>query len=319
MTRNVFVVLSPRSLPYAAIGLRTLMKNSADPLRLTLLTDSEDDRKLLEDHIAQLPCERGSSVAVFGKKAADERAAVQFSELAYLRMFREGHPCWRKITDPLLFAERGEEVVILDPDLIFPNRFRFEPTPAKGVLLMWQNPNCLLPSEVVLKGMNLGIRFARHVDIGVGQLRAGFDLDWLDWVIGRLGGASLPRMMHVEAIVWSALLMHLGGGHLDPRAWHCWARTQYKRTLLKLGRSRTSILRMDNLANVKCFHAGGEAKWWLEDKGLEEWRAPGKSLLLDTQVRAIAELEKTSLENELRLKRLISALGYYRYFDRRPA
>ena len=156
-------------------------------------------------------------------------------------------------------------MILLDPDLYFPNRFRFEPSPETGVLLMWQKPSCLFPPEVVGRAMNAGIRLAHHVDIGVAQWRAPVDLEWLDWLLGQLGSPELPHSMHVEAIVWAALAMRIGGGHLDPRHWLCWHRTQYNRLLRKLGASGPYILRRERLAGVKCFHAGGEAKWWLPD------------------------------------------------------
>ncbi len=62
-------------------------------------------------------------------------------------------------------------MVLLDPDLYFPNTFRFEPTPEQGILLMWQRPNCLLPHKTVRAAMDAGIPLARHVDIGVAQWR----------------------------------------------------------------------------------------------------------------------------------------------------
>ena len=71
--------------------------------------------------------------------------------------------------------------------------------------------------------------------------------------------------MHVESIVWSALAMHLGGGHLDPEKWRCWQRTQLARVLLKAGVRGVNILRVEPFSRMKCFHAGGEAKWWLAD------------------------------------------------------
>ena len=151
-------------------------------------------------------------------------------------------------------------MIPLDPDLYFPNSFRFEQTPAYGLLLMWQRPNCLLPDSIVRHAMVQGISLARHVDIGVAHWRpAEADLEWLDWLLGKLGGAHLPRKMHVEAIVWSAVAMHGGGGYLNPLLWRCWHRTQTKRLRLKLGSSGASILSGEPWTEIKCFHGGGEA------------------------------------------------------------
>jgi hypothetical protein len=76
---------------------------------------------------------------------------------------------------------------------------------------MWQRPNCLFPPSVVRTAIACQIRLAHHVDIGVAHWRPSADLDWLDWLVGRLGGAALPRMMHAEAIVWAALAMRVDG------------------------------------------------------------------------------------------------------------
>ena len=154
--------------------------------------------------------------------------------------------------------------MLLDPDLYFPNRFQFEETPQSGLLLMWQRPNCLYPPDVVSSAINKGIRLAHHVDIRVAHWRAAADLDWLDWLIGELGGLSLPRIMHVEAIVWAALAMQVGGGYLDPSYWKCWRRSPAKRVRIKLGASGTRILRSEPWGDLKCFHAGGEVKKWLQ-------------------------------------------------------
>src|SRR6201999_4396855 len=135
------------------------------------------------------------------------------------------------------FAEDGEEMVLLDPDLYFPSEFRFEPTPERGILLMWQRPNCLLPPETVRAGIAAKFRLAHHVDIGVSHARCPIDWDWLERFLGAIGGgggADVPRVMHVEARVWSAMAMHTGGGYLDPGAWRCWHRPQAKRVLMKL-------------------------------------------------------------------------------------
>ena len=184
-------------------------------------------------------------------------------QLPELRQFRHGHPCWRKITDPLLLSDDRDEMIVLDPDLYFPNRFRFEETPASGLLLMWQRPSCLLPDEVVEAAIGGGISLAHHTDIGVVQWRAPVDLEWLNWVIRKLGSSQFPRHMHVESIVWAALAMKMGGGYLDPGSWVCWHRSQYKRLLVKFGVSGPSILEREQFSGIKCFHAGGVAKWWL--------------------------------------------------------
>lgn len=222
--RKAYVILSPHSLPYARYGLQTLLLHSLEELDITLITDSPEDREALLRAAELWSNPQGHRIHILIEgELADAEASV-FARQPRLRNFRHGHPCWRKITDPLLIADAGTEIIVLDPDLYFPNRFCFEPTLPDGLLLMWQRPNCLLPPEIVRNAIDSGIRLARHVDIGVAHWRPPTDLDWLDWLVGRLGGSALPKAMHIEAIVWAAIAMRQGGGYLDPRYWKCWHR-----------------------------------------------------------------------------------------------
>lgn len=314
--REVYMVLSPRALGYAKDALESLFRNANEPIHLRLITDSAPDKQELSEAVARLQT-TGHWWSVYAEDDLAGREAALFDRYANLRAFRRGHPCWRKITDPLLLSEPGAELVLLDPDLYFPSRFSFESTPSAGVLLMWQRPNCLFPPEVVNTSINAGIRLAHHVDIGVAHWRADADLEWLDWLVGRLGGAQLPRLMHIEAIVWSSLAMRIGGGYLDPQYWWCWRRSPAKRIRLKLGASGTSILSSDPWAGIKCFHAGGEAKWWLHaarEKGLLDTTAehtdPGR-------VIPFVELTPAQFARERAFKNLLRAVGYYQIF--RPA
>ncbi|AXC10130.1 hypothetical protein ACPOL_0769 [Acidisarcina polymorpha] len=256
-------MLSPRSLSYARLGLQSLLLHCLDLLEVTLITDTFEDQDLLAHTVNELSNPRAHRIRIVAKDELADLESTTFARYANLRSFRQGHPCWRKITDPLLLSQPGEEMIILDPDLFFPNPFRFEPGRAQGLSLMWQQPNCLLPPEVVQLAMRSGIRLARHVDIGVAHWRASAELDWVDWMLGKLGGQGLPQVMHVEAIVWAAIAMREGGGYLDPRYWKCWQRTSTKRIMLKLGFSGKRLLAAEPWTSLKCFHAGGEAKWWL--------------------------------------------------------
>ena len=311
--RHVYMVLSPRSLSYARDALESLFANSVEDLHLRLITDSERDKEELSESLAALNA-NGHRWTVYSEQDLAAREESLFAGHDNLRAFRRGHPCWRKITDPLLLSDPGEELVLLDPDLYFPNRFQFEATPENGLLLMWQQPNCLFPPEVVKAAIGDGIRLAHHVDIGVAHWRASADLDWLDWLVAKLGGTSLPRIMHVESIVWAALAMRVGGGHLDPAYWKCWRRSPAKRVMTKLGVSGQSILKSESWASMKCFHAGGEAKWWLHkarESGLLDGRA---TLLQPGRVLPFQELTPAQYARERAFKRTLQAMGYYQIF-----
>jgi hypothetical protein len=312
-TRHVYLVLSPRSLSYARDALESLFVNSLEDLHLRLITDSGHDKEELSEALAALDS-KAHRWTVYAEQDLAEPEEALFAGYDNLRAFRRGHPCWRKITDPLLLSDPGEELILLDPDLYFPNRFHFEATPRNGLLLMWQQPNCLFPPEVVKTAIDDGIRLAHHVDIGVAHWRAAADLDWLNWLVGRLGGSRLPRVMHVEAIVWAALAMRVGGGHLDPGYWKCWRRSPAKRVMTRLGVSGQRILKSESWAGMKCFHAGGEAKWWLHkarESGLLDGRA---TLSQPGRVLPFEELTPAQYARERAFKRMLQALGYYQIF-----
>lgn len=310
------MVLSPRSLAYASCALKSLFANSTESLHLHLITDSIDDKDALSMTMSTLQTVPQRRWSVTSEEELLDAEAAVFAGLPHLRAFRHGHPCWRKVTDPLLLSAPGAEMILLDPDLYFPNRFRFEETPSQGLLLMWQRPNCLLPSGVVKAALESAIPLARHVDIGVSHWRANSDLRWLDWLIGRLGGASLPRAMHVEAIVWSAIAMREGGGYLDPSRWVCWHRTQGKRARLKLGVKGSSILASEPWSSMRCFHAGGEAKWWLPEFIANRKEEPAQ-LAEATLVSPFVELTSRRYHYEQQAKELLRSLGYYRVFGAR--
>ncbi len=314
LRRRVYLVLSPKSLPYARYGLQTLLLNSLDALNIVLITDSVEDRNQLLEAIGDFSNPQGHSLRVTVKDELADIEAFTFRNHLNLRSFRHGHACWRKVTDPLLLSDAGAEMVILDPDLYFPNKFRFERTPLQGLLLMWQKPNCLLPPGVVMAAIKSGIPLARHVDIGVAHWRAPADLDWLDWVLGRLGGSSLPQIMHVEAIVWAALAMHEGGGYLDPRYWKCWQRTPLKRIMRKAGFSGKALLRLEPWSRLKCFHAGGEVKWSLAEVEREGGKHETAEHADSGTVHPFTEFTSDRYVREEAYKRLLRRLDYYEVF-----
>lgn len=316
-SRKLYMVLSPHSLPYAKSALLSLFDNCVEDFHLSLITDSRDDAVLLSNELAELQeVERTAkrSTEVYAASDLLDAELDRLEKHQHIRNFRLGHPCWRKITDPILLSADKDEMIVLDPDLYFPNRFSFEPTPDKGVFLMWQRPSCLLPDEVVRRAIDAKIALAHHTDIGVAQWRMPVDLEWLDWLIGKIGSSQLPRSMHVESIVWAALAMHLGGGHLDPKKWVCWHRTQYKRVLVKLGVKGASILKLEPFSEMKCFHAGGEAKWWLTGARDSGGLDCGGNVTARSGFRAYQELMPHEYYSLQRRRHLLRKLGYYSLF-----
>ena len=193
---------------------------------------------------------------------------------AGLEKLRKGHPCWRKLTDPMLLAQDGDEVVVVDPDVYFPRRFDFESVGDGTLRLMWQKPNCMLPFSVVQLAFDKGIAMADHVDIGIAQYQSPLDLDWLDWVVNSLG--DLPPGMHVESILWSCLAMRMGGGYLNPQRWHCRAYTHWKRVLKIAGVTPGACSKPRIFAHVWLFMRGERPRhgWPMRARGscLNSWR-----------------------------------------------
>lgn len=309
--RKVFCVLSSKSLPYAEKGMASLLKNALEPLDITLITDTLEDKQAIIEALSSISNPANHSWQVFDKRDADERAEEQFRAFEDLKAFRHGHPCWRKLTDPFLFSRHGEEVIILDPDLYFPNPFTFEPTPDQQLLLMWQPPNCLFPPESVKTAIEASVQLANHVDIGVAQVKAEVDWDWFNWLVGQLGGTSIPRIAHIEAIIWSAMAMRMGGGHLNPQRWKCWHRSQWKRILLKGGVAGTRILQKEDWSEMKCFHGGGIAKWWIIDAEPMGFLEGNNRLDRPSDSIPFVELTPAEYRSEQRMKTLFRKLGYY--------
>jgi hypothetical protein len=303
------------SLPYARLSIESLCLNSIDDLDLRIITDGEQDKAQIQANFSTIGIEARHIWSVHSKAEMDALALQQYVDLPELHRLRAGHPCWRKITDPLLMAKDGEEILLLDPDLYFPNRFRFEPTPPKGVLLMWQPPHCLLPHESVMNAYESGVALAHHVDIGVGQLRRNLDMRWMNDLVASLrAGGELPRKMHIEAIIWSAVALREGGGYLNPTHWHCWTNTQWKRAALKFGISGVALLRNERFGDMKCFHGGGPAKWWIP--GFIKGGFMPAPRIIDSEVAPAPfdDLSKSAYMSGQRWKGLARRLGYYRIF-----
>jgi len=126
--RHVYMVLSPRSLSYARDALESLFANSVEDLHLRLITDSEHDKEELSATLAALDS-NAHRWTVYSEHDLAEREEALFGGHDNLRAFRRGHPCWRKITDPLLLSDPGEELILLDPDLTFPIAFSLRQRP----------------------------------------------------------------------------------------------------------------------------------------------------------------------------------------------
>lgn len=309
---KIVISLGASSLPYASICIRSLADKLQGDQQIHLLTDSPQERIQLQEAFADI-----SRINVYWSDelwADPGNAMLRFPGIVRLR---EGHPCWRKLTDPMLLARDGDEVVVIDPDVYFLRPFVFEPVGDTSLRLMWQRANCLLPYSVVDAAFTQDIALADHVDIGIAQYRAPLDLEWLDRAITALG--DLPtNVLHVEAILWSCMAMRMGGGYLDSNLWRCWENSQIKRIKKKLGATPAQMLALEDLSRAIAFHAGGVAKYWLAAPGSEEQikhqaalpsTASGSRKALQPFVPFTAE----KFEWLKKRGRWLDALGYYRF------
>ena len=309
---KLVISLAASSLPYASICIRSLADKLQGDQQIHLLTDSPEDRTQLREAFADIA---RINVHWSDELWADPGNAMRrFPGIVRLR---DGHPCWRKLTDPMLVAGDGDEVVVIDPDVYFLRPFAFEPVGDTSLRLMWQRANCLLPYSVVDAAFARGIALADHVDIGIAQYRAPLDIEWLDWAITVLG--ELPtNVLHVEAVLWSCLAMHMGGGYLDPTLWRCWQNSQSKRIRRKLGATPTQMLALEDFSQAIAFHAGGVAKYWLAAPGSED-QVKDLAALPSTGSRSRKAMQPfvpfTAKKFEWLKKRSswLDALGYYRF------
>jgi hypothetical protein len=316
MTTVIAISLSSFSLPYASLCIRSLTENLEGDQAIHLLTDTTGDLQQLQQAFAGF-----DRITIQVADELWEDSSNPMRRYAGLERLRKGHPCWRKLTDPMLLAREGDEVVVVDPDVYFPRQFSFEKVGEGELRLMWQKPNCLLPFSVVETLFERGIALADHVDIGIAQYRSPLDLEWLDWLVDSLG--DIPRVMHVEAILWSCLAMRMGGGYLDSHRWHCWANKQWKRVWQKAGATPAQLLNAEDFRSCLAFHAGGTAKSWLAEPGAKEALRrlsllPGGRPLPPANVRPFVPFTKEKFERLRKRGRTLNAIGYYKLLGGRP-
>ena len=123
-----------------AMRSQPLAENLDGDEAIHLLTDTPGDQEQLQQAFAGL-----ERIKVQLSDELWEDRGNPMRKYAGLEKLHKGHPCWRKLTDPMLLAREGDEVVIVDPDVYFPRRFSFQKVGDGTLRLMWQKPNCLLP------------------------------------------------------------------------------------------------------------------------------------------------------------------------------
>ena len=294
-----------------------MLSNSVEDLHLHLVVDSYAEADLFLKEIPGFDVPKSSTVEIIAKEDVSEKLEQRFPGMVGLKALHDGHPCWRKIIDPLVLSQPGEEIIVADPDLIFPNRYRFEQTPPDGIMMMRQGPNCLYPPDAVRDMFELGEKLANHVDIGVAQLRAGtVDMAWLNDVASKLDLQKYRPFMHIEAILWSAMAMRFGGRHLAPEFWRCWQRGYFKRLAVAAGLPGEWTLKLEPIKQVKCIHVSGPSKWWMKSSVeagiLKETKIDITENSVGPEYR---ELSIRDFDKEQKFKGFLTKIGFYRIFN----
>lgn len=300
---EIFMVAGGNASHYARLAIESLFKNCKDTFSFSVLTDSAHDKLVYEQILTDLRPDRSIALKVYDQADCDLKAATFFAHVTNVQQFRAGHPCWRKITDPSLFATENSNIIVLDPDIVFPSEFKFEPTIDGQLILMRQHRHCLLPSDVVMTAFRSGIRLAHHTDIGVAQ-HTVLPWLWIDDVIGRLGGIKLPRIAHIESILWAAIAMQIGGGYLAADVWSCWERTILKRLIMMAGVRDYRIFRVEPIQQMKCFHGSSGAKDWLLDGEKAGLFSPGQPKLAPSRISPFIEITLPEFEKTERRKQI---------------
>ena len=87
-----------------------------------------------------------------------------------------------------------------------------------------------------------------------------------------------------------------------------------KRILRKLKVSGARILESERWGEIKCFHAGEEAKWWLPDAERAGILKRGPEHVGAGVTAPFVELTRSRYGFEQGAKQLLRAAGYYRLF-----
>src|SRR6516162_4396739 len=99
MSTLVVISLPASCLPYASLCIRSLAENLDGDEAIHLLTDTSGDQQQLQQAFAGL---KRIKVQLSDELWAD--CGNPMRKYAGLEKLRNGHPCWRKLTDPMLLA-----------------------------------------------------------------------------------------------------------------------------------------------------------------------------------------------------------------------
>jgi hypothetical protein len=210
--RVVSTLLGHAHVEMALVCLGSLLHFSAEPIRLLV----HDDGSLTPADLERLAAGLGGP-AVVPRQEADERMGELLAGRPAAAAFRAANPLAAKLLDATLLAP-GAELAFCDADVLFLRPFArlFELPAGAGALFMSDPQNAYsVRSWHLLREPRL--RLAAHVNSGVLVFRrASFDLDPLEWFLGRPDHRFAP--VWVEQTCWALLGQAAGCRLLDPAA-----------------------------------------------------------------------------------------------------
>ena len=210
--RPVSTLLGHAHVPMALLCLGSLLRESAEPLRLQIHDDGSLDREDLERLAAGL-----GEPAVVSRREADERLEDLLGVHPACRAFRRENPLGLKLLDTVFLAPAGE-LAYCDSDVLFLRPFAglFALPEGAGALFMHDSQNAYsVRSWHLLRERRL--RLAARVNSGVIAFRSRlFDLDLLEWFLGHPEYRFAP--VWVEQTAWALLGQAAGCRLLDPAA-----------------------------------------------------------------------------------------------------
>lgn len=210
--RVVSTLLGAAHVEMALVCLGSLLRFSAEPIRLLV----HDDGSLTPADLERLAVGLAAP-AVVPRREADERMRQLLAGRPGAAAFRAANPLAAKLLDATLLAPAAE-LAFCDADVLFLRPFArlFELPAGAGALFMSDPQNAYsVRSWHLLREPRL--RLAAHVNSGVLFFRrASFDLDLLEWFLGRPEYRFAP--VWVEQTCWALLGQAAGCRLLDPAA-----------------------------------------------------------------------------------------------------
>ncbi len=207
---TVASLLGHAQVPMALACLASLLRRSAEPLRLRL----HDDGTLTPEDAALLAADLSGAEVVW-RAEADERLAGHLARLPATRAYRAASPLALKLVDVALLSQ-DDTVAYCDADVLFRRPFSGLyrlPSPAAGALFMADTQNAYsLRSWHLLRDRRLAIPL--RVNSGVIHFRTAlYDADLVEWFLGQERYRFAPPW--VEQTAWALLGARAGCWLLD--------------------------------------------------------------------------------------------------------